>query len=379
MEVRHIVLQGTNEEIGKAVGDIAQEWLNAKPSMYKNPLYADANKIYQERNYPILAQRIKGLAKSYGIKCDYEKFIIGALFYDLFPIACSAAFYPAKFTQNNHNMICHNLDYFPITFNELTGLPQATDNKLMARSYVMEFYPDKGYASIGIGSMDLLNALMSGMNSQGLVIEMLADSNSPKILNPKDIEKSCGLIAQQLIRLILDTCSTVEEAKIAFLNNKIVFSIIGLHFQVSDKNGNSTIIEIDPVTFRWHFRDNRNAPQIITNHPVYLNPDVTKFKKSTFKHYSFNRYKLLSDYINSHKGKFSKDDMLYANSLVYGTSIDQVDKRKLPVRTMWNVLYDSTERTMEAKFYLKDGKYNPKTGEYELTFSVPFKFKLSAN
>ena len=33
-EVRHIVLRGTNQEIGKAMGDIAQTWLGIKPRVF---------------------------------------------------------------------------------------------------------------------------------------------------------------------------------------------------------------------------------------------------------------------------------------------------------------------------------------------------------
>ena len=40
MEVRHIVIKGSNQEIGKALGGIAQKWLNVKLSKYAGPLYA---------------------------------------------------------------------------------------------------------------------------------------------------------------------------------------------------------------------------------------------------------------------------------------------------------------------------------------------------
>ena len=58
MEVRHIVIKGTNQEIGKALGDIAQEWLDVKLSKFAGPLYAEANHLYVEKNYPILWERM---------------------------------------------------------------------------------------------------------------------------------------------------------------------------------------------------------------------------------------------------------------------------------------------------------------------------------
>jgi len=68
LEVRHIVLRGTNEEIGKALGDIAQEWLGIKKLVhYAGPVYAEARRQYMKKNFPILLERMKGVAKSYGL------------------------------------------------------------------------------------------------------------------------------------------------------------------------------------------------------------------------------------------------------------------------------------------------------------------------
>jgi len=48
----------------------------------------------------------------------------------------------------------------------------------------------------------------------------------------------------------------------------------------------------------------------------------------------------------------------------------------LPHRTLWTMLYDIDERSIEVKFYLKDGPLDPSTGDPELVFTKPFKFKL---
>ena len=65
--MRHIVSKGSNQEIGKALGDIAQKWLNVKLSKFARPLYAEANNQYIQKNYPILWERLKGVAQSYGL------------------------------------------------------------------------------------------------------------------------------------------------------------------------------------------------------------------------------------------------------------------------------------------------------------------------
>jgi hypothetical protein len=60
--------------------------------------------------------------------------------------------------------------------------------------------------------------------------------------------------------------------------------------------------------------------------------------------------------------------------LVFGHGVR--NEKEIRFRTLWTELYDVTDKTLEVSFYLKDGQTNPKTGEYDLVFSKPFKFKL---
>jgi hypothetical protein len=69
-EVRHIVLKGTNEEIGKALGEISKEDYHVKPSRYAGPIYAKVRLAYMQKNYPALYERMKGAAKAYGVSLD---------------------------------------------------------------------------------------------------------------------------------------------------------------------------------------------------------------------------------------------------------------------------------------------------------------------
>jgi hypothetical protein len=380
MQVRHIVLRGSNEEIGKAIGAIAQEWLNIKPIVYKDTFYATAKKAYLEKNYPILAERIKGIAQSYNITLSDQTYLEGLLLYDLWPAkACSVVYYPPTTTSNGHALVGYNFDYYPLTFSELSGrIPQPHERKLCSRNFVMELYPNKGYASIGIGSMDLLNGLMSGINSAGLQVAMLSDYNCPRVLDRAAIQNSCGLIAFHFVRLLLDTCATVDEAKIAMLNNKMIYSFQPVHYQVSDKTGKSFICEIDPQTHAYHFIDNNNAPQIMTNHPCYLFPSTDQFPQTDENYFTFNRYKILENSIKQHNGFFSVDDIKNSISKTYahGNELKINQKERIEIRTFWTAVYDITDGSMEVKFYLKDGPIDPKTGKPELFFSQPFAFQL---
>lgn len=381
-EVRHIVLRGTNEEIGKAIGDIAQKWLGIKLGLYAGPVYARARQVYMKNNYPVLLERMKGVARSYGISAEDNTYVTSALFYDLVPIACSAVYLPPDYTTTGKALYGHNVDFYISTLREMLGLGFVEgEQRLYSRNYVMELYPDKGYASIVAGSLDLLNGMQSGINSEGLLVAILADNYGPVSVDTSSSgDSGGGLNELQLCRLILDTCATLDETKIAILNNKLLTGFEPGHIQVCDRFGNSFIFEVSKEDFNYHFTDNKGLPQIMTNHAVSRFPDVNKFPgyPPTATYNSFYRYRKLYDYLQSHEGKFSEKDVKDAMSLVYGHTHDKDEgaAHPIPLRTRWTMVYDMNERSFEILFYLKDGDTDPKTGDPMLIFSETFKFKL---
>ncbi len=385
MEVRHIVLRGTNEEIGKALGDIAQKWLGVKLDRYAAPFYARARRLYLEKNYPILFDRMKGVAKSYNLSPTDDSYVPSCLMYDVAPLSCSAVYFPASSTTNGHVLLTHNVDFYITTLRVMFGMkPVEGEHNLFSRNFVMELYPDKGYPSLVIGSLDLLNGFQSGINSEGLIVAMLADNNAPANKTPSPLgDNTGGLNVLQMARLILDTCATVEEAKIAIINNKLTLGFEPCHFLIGDRSGKSFIHETSSKDFTDHFTDNNGEPQIMTNHSVHIHKDINKFPayspKATYN--SFYRYRTLHDFLRKHRGKISPDDAERALGMVYGRTVDADEGAAFPIpcRTLWPMVYDVNERSFEVKFYLKDGPIDPETGNPALIFSRPFKFKLKTN
>lgn len=381
MEVRYIVLRGTNEEIGEAIATIGKEWLDIKLSRYSAPMYAKARRHYMKLNYPILYERMKGVAKAFGIPFDGNIYDTSAMPYDMGPLACSSLYFPPDSTTSGHALMARNNDFYTTTARELMGQkPVAGEYKLYSQNFVMEVYPDKGYPSLMVGTFDLLNAV-DGMNSKGLVVEMLADQQGARSNDPFGGGTRTGLMVLQVVRLLLDTCATAEEAKIKILSNEFTFSAFeATHLQVGDRFGNAFIVEISGKDRSIHFTDNKGKPQIITNHAVYLYPNVKTFPpvppRATYN--TFYRYRVLHDFLQNHRGKFSIKDAWKSMSLVYGhtTDVDEGASLPTPVRTLWTVLYDLDSLDMQVQFYLKDGKKDPGTGDPTLIFTKLFKFKL---
>src|SRR4029079_3204428 len=66
LEVRHLVLKGTNVEIGRALAEIAKERYGVRLDRVRDPVQARAQRRFLERNDPILLERMRGVAEAFG-------------------------------------------------------------------------------------------------------------------------------------------------------------------------------------------------------------------------------------------------------------------------------------------------------------------------
>ena len=221
MEVRHIVLRGTNEEIGRALGDIGQNNFSAVLSRYNSSLTGAARNEYIRTHYPILWERMQGVAASYGIQPGNDTVDTSGLGYGIEPAGCSIIFFPGNSTTNGHAIYSRNMDYFTATASEIFGTgPSLSGEKMCSKNYILELYPDRGYPSIVIGSFDLLNGPLDGMNEKGVTVSMLVDNDAAPI-TVVDISQVSGVSSMQLMRAVLDTASDIDGAKSIILNNNV--------------------------------------------------------------------------------------------------------------------------------------------------------------
>jgi len=386
-ELRYIVLKGTNEQIGKAIGEISQKDYNAKPSKFADPIYAKARLEYFKKNYPAFYERTKGVAESYRVSLDSTDLDLSILPYDAGSMGCSVIFFPPTVTYNGHAMTSRNLDYRTVPMDVLLGkVITSNETGLFARAYVLELYPTEGYSSLVIGGHDLLGTFFQGFNSQGLAIEMLADESPHVVMTPLNGgPRASGISYMLATRMILDTCKSVEEAKLVFLNNRIYFPFMGCHFLIYDKFGHSTIAEFMANDDSVHFTDAAGSIRVMTNHPECLYPTEDTFPRAdanTSYYDSFVRYKTLTNITSNHKGKFTKQDLedilrpVYAEVYFGSLSTEKSSKVNIPERTVMNSVLDLTAGTISARFYLKDGPTDSTLGGPTNIFSEFFNFTL---
>lgn len=388
---RHIVLKGNNTEIGIALGQIAQSDYGVKSlQKYDDPIYGKARREYMKSNCPLLGERMAGIARAYGLSAENDTHDTTTLPYDAGSLACSMIYFPPETMISGNALVSRNTEWYLVPVDVYLNLSNnSSANAAASRDFVMEIYPDEGYSTMAI-SMNDLNSVTDGYNSEGLGISMLEDiSFAPGQTLPAGARDS-GVNNLQIARLILETCRTVEEAKIAFLNNKLFFTGMASHYMVYDALGNSSIVEWNETSGNVIFTDGRPAkPNIMTNHPIYLYagyslkelPREANLIPYNDPYDSFRRYITLSnltDITNSQEGRFTEAQAADALSMVSPNTVIAAEgaMRPLPINTIYHVLTDLTNRSMKVKFYLMNGPKDPATGKNTSIFSPYIAFKL---
>lgn len=397
MTLRHVKLHGTNVEIGQWLGQLAIERYGKSPEQFAaNSLYAKARRLYFQRNYPIHWERVRGVAVAFGLDPEDDRYDFTGLPHltelPVPPVGCSAIYYPPATTASGHGYLSRNFDFFVGSMADVMQVPLSPVVKeqlspVMSEPYLMEWYPeDGGYASLAIHAFDTLAGTLDGINSAGLVVSILADNEAFNELGPK-LEphpwpmQVIGLHELAVMRLLLDTCATVSEAKEALLTIKQHYRFIPCHYIVADRSGQSFIYENSTGRNVQHVIAGNGQPQVVTNFQLYKHPipESMPSGKLTLESESFWRYRLLADRIVNHHDGFTAEEMKANNACVNVMEVIKTTSpddplREVPGRTVWHSLYDQHADTLEVSFYLgeeahADGTRKEHRSEY-LKFSL---------
>ena len=364
LEARHVVLRGTNREIGRAIGNIARSVFDSKPLGSTNPIRAQESRRYLHEHYPIHEQRIFGAADAYGI-AEEDACFVGLPY--LLPLPrCSVAFVPPARTANGGGLVSRNLD-FPLEFgaappdaDRLAGAVMPSGVKTGSRPYLFEIHSDEGYPSLYFSMYELF-ACCDGINSEGLVVAMLADDESmARYPGPPVTKVGMGLHPLQTTRMLLDTCATVEEAKRQLLRIKTYAFMIPAHFLIADRHGNSFVWEWSFKQHTEHIVDGGGETQVVTNHLLH-EPAPAQISVETDPGWTHTRLARLAAAVagiddgitsehlkDTHAGvRFTK---AFAREMTGNPDADTVG------RTIWHAVYDIDARSIDVSFYLGDNE-----------------------
>ncbi len=364
LEARHVVLRGTNREIGRAIGNIARSAFDSKPLGPTDPIRARESRRYLHEHYPIHEQRILGAADAYGI-AEVDATFIGLPY--LLPLpGCSVAFVPPAKTANGGGLVSRNLD-FPLEFgaappdaDRLAGSEAPRGLKTASRPYLLEIHPDEGYPSLYFTMYELF-ACCDGINSEGLVVAMLADDESAaRYPGPPVTKVGVGLHPLQTTRMLLDTCATVEEAKRQLLMTKTYAFMIPAHFLIADRHGNSFVWEWSFKQHTEHIVDGGGETQVVTNHLLH-EPEPDQVSVETDPGWTRTRLARLGAAVASAGDSITSRHMRETHAGVRFTTAFAREMTGNPDadtvgRTIWHAVYDIDARTIDVSFYLGDNE-----------------------
>ncbi|WFN37903.1 C45 family autoproteolytic acyltransferase/hydrolase [Methanomicrobium antiquum] len=384
MDVIHVTVRGgTEEEIGYELGKAGIDEFDSFLLPFADIKYGEEKEQYIKSYDDVLYERMLGIKKAYQLsEDDYSYDASFPIYISLYP-SCSALYFPPSSTKDGHAIVGRNMewDYTP-DLDAFTGIEDGNFEDTIVSEmgtlvHVVEIYPDEGYASLVLGTMDLLNGIVDGINEKGLYVASLQDGdtyNDP--LDDLAGSTSTGLNFMQVLRSILEHCATVDEAKKQLSETEVFMPYMGQHFLICDDSGDATIVEFDNETRDIIFIDYQDTPVPITNYAIHLRPDISLCQPENpdDPHDDYLRSAKLHNYISGHEGDFTTDDawaalkQVEANADAGNKTVD---------RLLWRVVTDLTNRTMTVKYFLKDGPINNQTLKTrDLIMSEPFTFSL---
>lgn len=354
LTVHHVRAEGTNRAIGRTLAEAARRihGTAAGPLPSADPLIRHVRLEWFAERYPALVERMAGVADTFGVDPDDERYELAWLGTFGLPAGCSVVHYPGSGTKDGHGIVSRHFDFPTATFGEIVGFGRlAEEAPLAAHVWVTELHPVDGYASIALGIMDVLGA-MDGVNEAGLSVALLADNETPE---PEPSGgPQVGLSEQQVVRYLLDTCATAAEARRALLLAKQYYFFTPCHFLVADRSGDSFVWEHSP---RRNLERMVEAPSgsggrlICTNHLLHRWPEGTELPDDSgpigTAAFTYGRWRTLAEEVHG-GGVVSREDIRDQFAAVrFAAPLEGG-------RTFWHALYDVDEPSAEVAFYLHD-------------------------
>jgi hypothetical protein len=376
LEVRHLVLKGTNEEIGQALARLAQERYQVQPRPSQNRVRTRAQRLYIEKNFPHLHERMRGVALAFGHRPDDDSWDHSGLDFTQLKAGCSVAYLPPGSTAMGTGVLSRDYDYSTgsISFGFLPpGLLHST-----ARPYLVELHPDRGYVSLAMVSYDLLSGVLDGINSEGLTVALAMDD---ELFSKYPIEPTggpaVGVGVLQTLRLLLDTCATVDEAKAALLQTKQYYEFVPVHYLIADRFGRSFVWEYSHAHNKEYIIENPDRPLVMTNFSLNRHLDKDRPPSAEQAKSVCRRYCVLSEQFAAAKGKMSVEFIKQAHQKVDAVLPPSADKTRPPNRTFWHALYHPEQRRLEISFYLHDRPVPGQRDKIQVVRSDYLEFQLT--
>lgn len=374
MQVRHLYLRGDNFAIGRRLAELARRELGVEAPSATDSHRVRAQRAYLARNYPIHVERMRGAAAAFGLPPDDPTRDFSSLPYHTGLPGCSVVYYPPGSTLTGHGVLSRNFDF---GIGTLLPTPEGAVPlpPVASRPFVIEVHPDQGYPALYLCLFDLLSGALDGVNSEGLVVAVLADDETPKLHGVEPtLAPAVGLNEVQILRFLLDTCANADEARQALLGVKHYYGVARCHYLVADRAGQSFVWEYSASGNRQYILEGKGKPQVATNFMLYRHPDASRLPREGPPS-MYWRYRELLERAEARE-KHSRQEMK-ENNLCVAVLGETLARPPHMHRTLWHALYDAQERSLAINFYLGEEPDPERPGRLRTRQSGYLDFRLS--
>lgn len=260
--LRHLAVRGSNAEIGRAIAELAINRYGLRAEdLLADGRFVRARRAYFERDYPIHAQRMRGVAAGFGLRPDDDRFDFSILRVQASDGAAVALTAVAS--------------YSPPSMTD-TGMLRWTARRPdlpmgQLEFYLMEWHPSgAAHASVALHAFDLTSGAVLGVNSKGLAVSAVASAevrlSTPHLPGQHPRAASAvGLHELGLLRLVLDTCASVDDAQAALLGARTFRMFAPARYLIADRSGRSFTYESSVNGSAQRIVDGAGAAQSISS------------------------------------------------------------------------------------------------------------------
>ena len=351
---RKVTFHGTHREIGRWLGLVAKRffgqtnYVELRNLLKRKPEAEEINRrivAMYESIFPPYLDLVRGLAEEFDLTLDdvdlrfvehsffhllwkrllqYQKFYDGASFSAM-----------GSGSQSNCSMVS---SYMAGERRHLIG--RNFDGSSDRPHFMVTTDVDGVYRTMGSACYFPYHWMVDGINEKGLFIGV-ATNGSPRAYNKKEPEYPDEPAVQviHMVRIVLETCATVDEAVERFRSVRIWFPAEVNHLLIADEAGDAAIVEWDLNRKMVAFRS--TEPQVILTNSA--------FQEGT-------------NYIRDHCWRFRKgQSTMNAKGRLGGMKtvhkVAQVMRQtRKPSRTLWTSYFDITAREMDLRLRSEEFK-----------------------
>ena len=344
--IRRVNVTGSHRDLGFIEGAVAREAGIPLPLVLEKDRQWNAMIIAFYRDvYPQHLEKIRGTAEAYGYALEdvsleamergfYDRF--GTEGYDAartvgdgFPKeagSCSVVGISVPNESGPTPLVGRNLDTFNIT------------------GFLVFSTMDNVYASVAMSGEVLYDYVVDGMNEKGLFIgEMsILDPDYTRANLLREYPDKPSVYMMRMMRIVLDTCSSVEEAVSLFEQVPVWFTHDLWHFFLADSSGARCVIEYTK----------EGSVEVIYGNSDYLLSTNTPLVEDRAVLLRCPRWSVAEKALSGGTVR-TKDDLVRLMGIISVSRRNPWLEQVVPLsyldtlRTVWTTVYNLRERTME--------------------------------